>query len=319
LTKERAVDMLDLTSLAGSVAAGLDGVRTCVFLSRDGFTLGAYPSPEGEAEARLAWGRLTLAGNPERGFLVVDDEVWVIVRRDGYTGVVVASPSVRAGLILDRLDAALGAIGRGEVPEGSGTSTASEGAKTLRWAPKDEGAPEEGFEAGVSSAPGPAPEPEPELDAFERAGASPASPARAGPEPGLVGGSEPDLPIEVTQDMASSVGSRVEAIAEPPTNDPTASLGAIEGSPAVNLDAGAPVEPSPGNGVASSSGVVEVTEGARSGEQAAGPPTSGLGPPGDQRPAPTRGKRAPDGEVDLVALARELDRLIEDLAQSDEQ
>jgi hypothetical protein len=104
------VETSEFSALAARVAAGLDDVRACLFVSRDGLTLGAFP-PGGEAQARQSWDRLVaLGGEPERGFLIVGEELWVVARRGWYTGLAVASMAQSPGLLLDRLDSALRAI-----------------------------------------------------------------------------------------------------------------------------------------------------------------------------------------------------------------
>jgi hypothetical protein len=104
------VETSEFSALAARVAAGLDDVRACLFVSRDGLTLGAFP-PGGEAQARQSWDRLVgLGGEPERGFLIIGDELWVVARRGRYTGLAVASTAQSPGLLLDRLDSGLRAI-----------------------------------------------------------------------------------------------------------------------------------------------------------------------------------------------------------------
>jgi hypothetical protein len=104
------VETSEFSALAARVAAGLDDVRACLFVSRDGLTLGAFP-PGGEVQARQSWDRLaSLGGEPERGFLIVGEELWVVARRGRYTGLVVASAAQSPGLLLDRLDSALRAV-----------------------------------------------------------------------------------------------------------------------------------------------------------------------------------------------------------------
>ncbi|MGH2723130.1 MAG: hypothetical protein ACRDI0_02500 [Actinomycetota bacterium] len=97
------MDNVDLTTLATSICAGLDGVRVCLLLSGDGLTLGAHP-PDGEGRAREVWGRLQGIGDPVRGFMDIGEEVWVVLRRGPYTGVLVTGPGVKAGLLLDKLE-----------------------------------------------------------------------------------------------------------------------------------------------------------------------------------------------------------------------
>lgn len=105
--------IMDFAELVAGVSDGLEGIRACAVLSRDGFTLAVHPSSEHEKRTREVWHRLSAGGNPDRGFLVVDDETWVIARSDGYTGLVIADREVSPGLILDRLDWALNSIREG--------------------------------------------------------------------------------------------------------------------------------------------------------------------------------------------------------------
>jgi hypothetical protein len=88
------------------MCAGLDGVRACLLLSPDGLTLGAYPS-NGEELGREVWDRLEQTAAPQRGFLDLGDEVWVIAKRGPYTAVLVSAPALRPGLLLDRVEALL--------------------------------------------------------------------------------------------------------------------------------------------------------------------------------------------------------------------
>ena len=112
------------------MVAGLDGVRACLVLSGDGLSLGAYPE-KAESKARQAWERLQSMGDAQRGFLIVSEELWVVARRGWYAAILVAAPTLRPGLAIDRLESYLrtaeearvretaelaGAAGRPEVP-----------------------------------------------------------------------------------------------------------------------------------------------------------------------------------------------------------
>lgn len=99
------------------MAGSLDEVRACLLLSRDGLTLGAHPG-DGESRARAAWERMVLAGDPERGFLVMGEEVWAAARRGPYVGVIVASRDALPGVLLDRLDQVLRAAERDRERDG---------------------------------------------------------------------------------------------------------------------------------------------------------------------------------------------------------
>lgn len=98
--------MEDFNALAAAVAAGVNDVRGCLILSRDGLVLGAYPS-SGEEVAKPAWLRLAGIGEVERGFLQFGTEVWCYVRRGPYAAFALADQGVRPGLVIDRMEQAL--------------------------------------------------------------------------------------------------------------------------------------------------------------------------------------------------------------------
>jgi hypothetical protein len=106
----------DLGDLAARMCAGLDGVRACLVLSPDGLTLGAYPAG-GEDLGREVWDRLEQVASPQRGFLDLGEEVWVIARRGPYTAVLVSAVSLRPGLLLDRVEALLRAAEENRAPD----------------------------------------------------------------------------------------------------------------------------------------------------------------------------------------------------------
>jgi hypothetical protein len=88
------------------MAAGLEGVRACLIVSGDGLSLGAYPD-HAEPMARSVWERLSAVGDAQRGFFSVGDELWVVARRGWYAALLIASPTVKPGLVLDRLESYL--------------------------------------------------------------------------------------------------------------------------------------------------------------------------------------------------------------------
>ena len=100
---------VDLGELAARMCAGLDGVRACLLLSPDGLTLGAYPA-DGEDLGREVWDRLEQVASPQRGFLDLGEEVWVVAKRGPYTAVLVSAVALRPGLLLDRVEALLRAV-----------------------------------------------------------------------------------------------------------------------------------------------------------------------------------------------------------------
>ena len=112
------MESIDFTGLAARAVAGLHEVRACLLASRDGLTLAALPEG-GETLARRALDRLETVGQPERGFLVIGDEVWVVSRRGPYLGIIVAAASARAGLLLDRLESTLRAAEEARLLAGS--------------------------------------------------------------------------------------------------------------------------------------------------------------------------------------------------------
>ena len=109
----------DLGELAARMCAGLDGVRACLVLSADGLTLGAYPA-DGEELGREVWDRFEQVGAPQRGFVDLGEEVWVIARRGPYTAVLVSAVALRPGLLLDRVEALLRAAEETRVREPEG-------------------------------------------------------------------------------------------------------------------------------------------------------------------------------------------------------
>jgi hypothetical protein len=93
----------DFNALAARMAAGLQDVRVCLLLSSDGLTLGAFPESV-EEKGREVWDAVQAIGDPHRGFLDLGEEIWVMARRGAYAAVIVTAPTVRPGLLLDKLD-----------------------------------------------------------------------------------------------------------------------------------------------------------------------------------------------------------------------
>jgi hypothetical protein len=94
---------VDFAALVHALVAGVADVRACLIVSRDGLALGASPADE-EEKALAAWSQIAALGEVDRGFVGLRDEQWVFCRRGPYAALAKASPSARAGLILDRLD-----------------------------------------------------------------------------------------------------------------------------------------------------------------------------------------------------------------------
>ena len=99
-------EMDDYSGLAARAAAGVDGLRGCLILSRDGLVLGAHPDDD-EAIAKPGWLRFATLGDPERSFVEFGDQVWAYVRRGPYAAFAVADAGVRPGLVIDQLEQAL--------------------------------------------------------------------------------------------------------------------------------------------------------------------------------------------------------------------
>jgi hypothetical protein len=93
----------DFNALAARMAAGLQDVRVCLLLSSDGLTLGAFPESS-EEKGREVWDAVQQVGDPHRGFLDLGEEIWVMARRGAYAAIIVTAPTVRPGLLLDKLD-----------------------------------------------------------------------------------------------------------------------------------------------------------------------------------------------------------------------
>ncbi len=96
----------DFNDLAARMTAGVAGVRACVIVSRDGLSLGASPSDQ-EARGRQAWDVLQRIGDPQRGFIDMGTEIWVVASGAAYAAVMVATPEAKPGLLLDRMEAEL--------------------------------------------------------------------------------------------------------------------------------------------------------------------------------------------------------------------
>jgi hypothetical protein len=98
----------DFTDLAARMSAGVAAVRACLILSRDGLSLGAHPA-DGEGMARQAWDALEQIGDPQRGFVDMGSEIWVVASSAAYSAVMVAAPEAKPGLLLDRMESQLAA------------------------------------------------------------------------------------------------------------------------------------------------------------------------------------------------------------------
>jgi len=94
---------IDFAALTGAVGVSLPEVRACLMVSRDGLALAAFPQSE-EERALDVWSRVAGLGEVDRGFVMVEDEVWAFCRRGPYLALAIAGIAARPGLLLDRLD-----------------------------------------------------------------------------------------------------------------------------------------------------------------------------------------------------------------------
>ena len=97
------------------------------------------------------WLRLAELGDAERGFVVVGGQMWAFSVRGFYGTVAVAAPSVRPGLLLDRLDRVLARLAEESATEPDHRPaapaverpSAAERPPTPPRTPRPEGAPSE--------------------------------------------------------------------------------------------------------------------------------------------------------------------------------
>jgi hypothetical protein len=95
---------IDFSALASRVAAFSD-VLGCIIVSGDGLVLGAFPPGDADGDRiKAAWLRFAAVGQPERGFLRIDGQVWAYVTRGSYAGFAVAEGATRPGVLLDHLE-----------------------------------------------------------------------------------------------------------------------------------------------------------------------------------------------------------------------
>src|SRR5438876_11683730 len=91
---------IDFSALASRVAAFSD-VLGCIILSSDGLVLGAFPPADGDGDGiKGAWLRFAVLGEPERGFVKIDDRVWAYVRAGSYAAFAVPGGATRPGVLL---------------------------------------------------------------------------------------------------------------------------------------------------------------------------------------------------------------------------
>src|SRR2546430_7284474 len=98
---------IDFSALASRVAAFSD-VLGCIILSTDGLVLGSFPPADGDGDGiKKAWLRFAAIGEPERGFVKIDNQLWAYVSSGSYAAFAVAAGSTRPGILLDHLEQTL--------------------------------------------------------------------------------------------------------------------------------------------------------------------------------------------------------------------
>jgi hypothetical protein len=101
----------DYSALASRVAAFSD-VLGCIILSSDGLVLGSFPPADGDGDGiKAAWLRFAAIGNPERGFVKVDNQLWAYLSSGPYAAFAVAVGSTRPGVLIDHLEQTLAVAG----------------------------------------------------------------------------------------------------------------------------------------------------------------------------------------------------------------
>jgi hypothetical protein len=102
---------IDYSALASRVASFSD-VLGCIILSSDGLVLGTFPPADGDGDGiKEAWLRFAAIGNPERGFVKVDDQLWAYLSSGPYAAFAVADGSTRPGVLIDHLEQTLAVAG----------------------------------------------------------------------------------------------------------------------------------------------------------------------------------------------------------------
>lgn len=276
-------DLVDFGALAARLAANLDDIRACLLMSRDGLTLGVFPQNQ-ETYTREVWDRLRSIGDPERGFISVGDELWILARRGPYAGVVIAGPGATPGLLLDRLEFTLRSAEEMRLREGAAAQPRGEATRRPRTLLHRERG-----EAPRAPSPGPPVTEEP-------------APAAA-----------TDADLEATLDLSRDEPPAPEP--EPDLSDPVrAALEFTARVRGVDVNGSdAPEAPGPDDAAEGPAPVAEEAappEAAAPAEEAAGEGADEAEEPQDDEASPPR--RRDDVEVDPVALAREFANLISD-------
>ncbi|MEX0742814.1 MAG: hypothetical protein WD248_00495 [Actinomycetota bacterium] len=98
--------MENFDALAAALGAGIDDLRGCLILSRDGLVLGGHPDTA-ERELKASWLRFAALGEPERGFVQFGNEIWSYARRGPYGSFAVTGIGVRPGIVIDHMERVL--------------------------------------------------------------------------------------------------------------------------------------------------------------------------------------------------------------------
>ncbi len=281
---------MDFGGLAARMAGGLDGVRACLIVSRDGLSLGAHPAAE-EHRAREAWDAVQSVGDVHRGFAEVGQELWAVARRGPYAAIMVASPEVRPGLLLDRMDTHLLA------------------AERLRARSAEEGPEAQAIRSEPARRPRTPLHPEPKPEPKEtRPTHEPVNPALEGLAGRLV-----DL-SSVGPRKADDQGGPEEPSELPTEDSPVPAPSAPEPAAPAAPAAIAPVA-TPSVAMKSSAPPAAAPPVAEAREETRAPDGLGAAQPGrSERPEPATPstQQESEREVDRIALAREFSRLLSD-------
>src|SRR5918996_1220995 len=233
---------MDFGALASRMSAGLEGVRACLIVSGDGLALGAHPDGA-ENRAKDVWDRLSAVGDPQRGFFNVGDELWVVARRGWYAALLIASPSVRPGIALDRLGSYLKIAEEARVGEATERGTRGgrpdparrarpagrreakpqpKAAQPKQPEPKPQRATQPPSPASVPPSPRPSIPPSPRPEPVRQA-PPPAPPPPPPPPPPPAVSPAPEPPASPSEPAApelSAAPPQVEPLVEPPVAAP---------------------------------------------------------------------------------------------------
>jgi hypothetical protein len=292
--------MEDFNALAAALGAGIQDVRGCLIVSRDGLVLGAHPVGM-EGEAKHSWIRFASLGEPERSFVQFGTEVWCYVRRGPYAAFALTGTGVRPGLVIDHMEEVLLAAEESRARHSGLRIGGAEAAPLAPVGPRTALHPDP---RPVDDVPVVRPEPPPPRPVSVSAPGTiaPAEarestpPPERPPDPSGTRSEPPDRGREAeapgarqgapTQGVPAFGPSAAEHGAQlrPESRQDPRSEGDLRAEPSAEPPVGVPREPSPG------------TSDEPSDEPVARPPA----PP------------APDDDVDRFSLAREFSQLLQD-------